>query len=81
MFSLLIGNIVWIVVGYAVCVLFPVPWLSSAILTFWGAFGSKIMSFFKTVETDVETEVQTSTTATVAPVAPTSTTTGTESAT
>lgn len=69
MITLFIAHIFYVFVGYVIAVLFPLPWLSSAVLAFWSAFGSKIVSFFKGAETDVTDIIDpTTVTPVVAPV-------------
>jgi hypothetical protein len=35
---------VYVLLGYAICVLFPIPWLSRLILDGWKATGAKLYS-------------------------------------
>lgn len=85
MLGLLVANIFYVFVGYVIAVLFPFPWLSSAVLDFWAAFGAKIKSFFSnlgtssTTTTPVTEPVVTTPVAPVAPVATTPATPPTES--
>jgi hypothetical protein len=70
-------------IGYAVCLLFPIPFINSTIISLWSAYGSKIMGFFTVSNAEVlateavtaiETIGKTPATNTVAAVAPATTT-------
>lgn len=66
-----------ILIGYIICVVVPIPWLSRAILDVWSQVGSKIMSTI----TNMMSGNTSTTTTTVTPVTtstvPTTTTTTT----
>jgi len=44
--------------GYAICVLFPIPFLNSSIISLWSKFGSKIINLFSSTEATIVTTVE-----------------------
>lgn len=52
-------NHVEAVIGYGVCVLFPLPWLNAAIISGWARFGSKLTALVSGEQADIETTIET----------------------
>lgn len=62
------GNHFELVIGYIICVLFPVPWLNSWIISLWAKLlASKATS---TVATDISTVVSSAETAVSSTITP-----------
>jgi len=65
MFSIVISLVSGVVfnplfwLGYALCLLFPLPFVNSYIISLWSKFGSNIVSFFKGLVGKTSSEVST----------------------
>lgn len=47
------------VAGYAICVLFPIPYLNAAIIDVWAKVGTKLTTLFAGSQSEIETSLET----------------------